>query len=54
VTSEGGNTFVTVNPVAPETQDLTIFIEGVDLTGGTTGQDAINHLLNHTTDHDQG
>ncbi|MDR1425210.1 MAG: type I secretion C-terminal target domain-containing protein, partial [Azoarcus sp.] len=51
VTSDGNSTTVTVNPVAPEAQELTIVIDGVDLTGGNTGQDAINHMLdNHTLD----
>ena len=51
VTSDGGSTTVTVSPVAPDAQGLTIVIDGVDLTGGNTGQDAINHMLdNHTLD----
>ncbi|MDR3213390.1 MAG: type I secretion C-terminal target domain-containing protein, partial [Azoarcus sp.] len=49
VTSDGGSTTITVSPVDVNAPDLNIVIEGVDLTGGNTGQAAIDHMLNNGT-----
>ena len=49
VSATGGNTTITVSPVDVNAPDLNVIIEGVDLTGGNTGQDAINHMLNNGT-----
>jgi hypothetical protein len=49
VTATGGNTTITVSPVDANAPDLNVIIEGVDLTGGNTGQAAIDHMINNGT-----
>ena len=45
VSFSGGNTTIAVSPVDSSAPALNIVIEGVDLTGGYHGQDAIDQLL---------
>ena len=49
VTTDGQNTTIIVTPVNANAPDLNILIEGVDLTGGFQGQDAINHMITNGT-----
>jgi hypothetical protein len=49
VTVSGGNTTITVSPVDSNASDLSIIVEGVDLTGGNAGQDAIDYMIKNGT-----
>ena len=49
VTNSGSNTVINVQPVDSSAPHLEITVEGVDLTGGYNGQDAIDHLLKSGT-----
>jgi hypothetical protein len=49
VSAQDGNTTITVKPVDNSAPDLNIVIDGVDLTGGYVGQDAINHMIKNGT-----
>ncbi|MDR1062827.1 MAG: type I secretion C-terminal target domain-containing protein, partial [Azoarcus sp.] len=49
VTASGGSTTITVSPVDSGASDLSILVEGVDLTGGNSGQAAIDYMINNGT-----
>ena len=49
VTSNAQGTTIAVTPVDASVPDLSILIEGVDLTGGYQGQNAIDHMISNGT-----